>query len=452
MIANGTVVRGILWTVGTHVLSIVTRFGSNVLLSRLLNPEIFGMMLIINTVRQGVELSSDVGFAQNVIQNKRGDEPAFFNTVWVMQMVRGTLLCIILFFCAAPIGRLYAVPASAFELSAMILAVSGFASTSLFLLHRNLQLAKFNLFELALDVVSAVLVVSAAILSPTIEALVAATLVAQAVRTVSSYFLTKHGNRLQFVKAYALEVLTFGRWIFLSSILMFLCASFDRLYLGKVAALSVVGVYGIARTLADMPTFLAARIGYSVIFPVVSSAQAGERTDVRGRLSGIRFKLLLLAAAGVAFGISIADMAVELVYDVRYHDAGWMLAILLFGVWPAVLCSINEYALLGFGKPLYGVIGNGVKLAYYLIALPLAFGQLGILGAAIVIAMSDLGRYVVVAIGQRREQFSFFTQDAVATLIFLMLIAAMSWARSLAGFGSAFDRVPLDWLPRFLGG
>lgn len=452
MTANGTVVRGVIWTVGTYGLSIVVRFGSNILLSRLLNPELLGIMLIINTIRQGVELSSDVGFAQNVIHNKVGDQPAFFNTVWIMQMVRGFLLCAVLFVCAVPIGHLYSVPASAFELSGAILLATGFTSTSLFLLHRNLQLARLNLFDLAQDVMSAALVIAAAIISPTIESLLIATLIATLVRTLTSYVLTNHGNRFQFDKAYALEVLTFGRWIFFSSILMFLCASFDRLYIGKVAPLAVVGVYGIARALSDMPTFLAARIGYSVIFPVVSSTQSTARADVRAQLSTLRFKLLLVAAAGVAFGISIADIAITLVYDARYHDAGWMLPLLLFGVWPAILCSINEYALLGFGKPMYGVIGNGLKLAYYLTALPLAYHHLGMLGAVTTIALSDLGRYAVIGVGQRREQFSFLRQDTVSTVIFLLLIVFLSWIRSIAGFGTAFDNVPFDRLNAMFGG
>lgn len=38
--ANGKVVSGVAWTVGTYAVSVVVRFGSNILLSRLLNPEL----------------------------------------------------------------------------------------------------------------------------------------------------------------------------------------------------------------------------------------------------------------------------------------------------------------------------------------------------------------------------------------------------------------------------
>lgn len=427
-------------------MSVITRFASNVVLSRLLNPEIFGMMLIINTVRQGVELSSDLGFAQNVIQNKAGDRPAFFNTVWIMQMLRGCLLGAIMFFGANFVSQLYSVPASALELSAATLFMAGMTSTSIYLLHRNLQLAKLNLFELVQDILGAALAIIAALLSPTVVSLVLAMLVAQSIRALSSYALTMYRNRFQFDRGHAIEILKFGRWIFLSSILMFLCASFDRLYLGKVASLSALGIYGIARALSDVPTLLAARIGYSVIFPLVSSTQSDPRSDVRARLSGIRFKLLLIAAAAVAFGVSIADIAIAVIYDARYHDAQWMLTLLLIGVWPAVLCALAEYMLLGFGKPIYGVAGNGLKLLFYLIVLPLAHSYFGMLGAIVAIASSELARYLGLGIGQWREQLSFFRQDGFATLIFLTLVVAISWLRWLAGLGTAFDSIPIDMM------
>ncbi|WP_081717628.1 oligosaccharide flippase family protein [Hyphomicrobium nitrativorans] len=451
MTATRKVARGVAWTVGTYTVSIVTRFGSNIILSRLLTPETFGMVMIVNTVRQGIDLSADVGLAQNVIQNKAGDRPEFFNTAWIMQIVRGAFLCVVLLICAAPIGRLYSVPESAFVLSGAILLVAGLASTSLLLLHRRLQLAKLTMFDLAQDVVSAAIIIMAALVSPTINSLMIAVLIAALIRTGTSYFLTNDRNRFAFNKAHAWEILTFGRWIFLSSILMFLCMSFDRLYIGHVAPLAVVGVYAIARTLADMPILLASRIGYSVVFPVVSEAQGHARADTRARLSAIRFKLLVVAAVGIAFGISVADLAVHLVYDARYHEAGWMLPILLFGVWLAILCSINEYAILGFGKPSYAVIANAIKLVYYLIALPLAYLYLGILGATMVVALSDLGRYAILGVAQKREQFSFLTQDAGATLLFLSIILVMSGIRSLAGFGSAFDTIPLNEIAGLFG-
>ena len=436
---------------GTFALSLGFRFGSSVILSRLLSPELFGILLIILTVRQGIELSSDVGFGQNIVQNKLGDNPDFLNTVWVMQIARGVILGTLLFLCATPIATLYAVPAAGLQISAALLFVSGLASTSIFLLHRNLKFTRLNVFDLGLEGIGSLLVIAAAVASPTIESVLMAALAGQLIRSASSYFLTSDANRFHFSAKYAWEILIFGRWIFLLSILTFLSANFDRLFIGKVAPLAIFGIYGIAKALCDLPTSLVFRVGYSVIFPVVSSAKNAERPNVRVQLSAIRFKLLLVAAAGVAFGISISDIAVTLIYDDRYHDAAWMLSLLLFGAWLAILCSINEYAMLGFGKPSYIVISNGIKLAYYMTVLPLAYQKMEVFGAIIAISFSEIGRYVVISIGQRRENFSFLSQDLAATLVFIGLVTALSWARSAAGLGTAFDTVPMEHIGWMFG-
>ncbi len=443
--------RGLSWTVGSFAGTIVIRFGTNVLLTRLLTPELFGALLIVNTVRQGIDLSSDVGFPQNTVQNPAGNTPAFYNTVWIMQIVRGFVLCAVLFFLAEPIARLYGLPAVPFEIAAATFAVSGLTSTSIYLVHRKMEFAKFSLFEFAQDTLSSLLLVAVAFVSPTINALLIGGLVALTIRTISSYFLLPERNRIQFSKQHAVEVLMFGRWIFVSSILAFLCANFDRLYIGKVLPLAIVGIYGIARNLADLPILLMSRVGYQLVFPLISSKAGLPTSEVRAQLSSTRRWLLLAAALIIAAGIAVSDVAVRVVYDSRYQDAAWMLAILLFGVWFSMLCSLNEYALLGRGKPGYIVFGNALKLVLYLVMLPLAFHQIGILGVSVVIALSDSGRYLAIAFGQWREEFSFFRQDAVATLIFLAAVAAVSWLRFQAGFGTAFDNVPLDAVGDWLG-
>lgn len=438
--------RGVVWTTGTYAFSVIIRFGSNVVLARLLSPELFGALLIINTIRQGIELSSDVGLAQNVVQNKAGANAEFYNTAWAMQVVRGIAVGVILFLCAGPIANLYSLPVSAFQISAAILLVAGLASTSIFLLHRNMQLAKLNLFDLAQDGVGAAILITAALISPTVDSLLVAVLLSQIIRSIWSHFLGAERNGIQFSKSHAWEILIFGRWIFLASILSFLCTSFDRLYIGKVAPLAIVGVYGIARTLADIPAMLGARIGYSVVFPAVSVARGLERADIRTRLGSIRFMLLLAAALAIACAITISDLAVKFIYDARYIDASWMLPLLLVGVWLALLCAINEFVMLGVGRPFYNVVGNTVKLIYFLFVLPLAYRAFGILGAVLAIAFSEVGRYCVFAAAQRRERLSFFGQDVSATIVFLGIVFGLSWIRFSMGFGTAFDDVPYKQL------
>ena len=46
---------GAIWTIGGYGIGQVLRFGTNLVLTRLLVPEYFGMMAVVNTLRAGID-------------------------------------------------------------------------------------------------------------------------------------------------------------------------------------------------------------------------------------------------------------------------------------------------------------------------------------------------------------------------------------------------------------
>src|SRR4030095_1397849 len=80
------------WATGTFGLIQLLRFANNVILARLLSPPLFGLMLIVNSIKTGVELISDVGINQNISSNKAGHTPDFYDTAWTMKVLRGVAL------------------------------------------------------------------------------------------------------------------------------------------------------------------------------------------------------------------------------------------------------------------------------------------------------------------------------------------------------------------------
>jgi O-antigen/teichoic acid export membrane protein len=437
------VLRGTAWTVGAYGITTGLRFLSNVILSRLVVPEVFGVMLVINTLRAGIELLSDVGIGQNIVHNPSGENRRFLDTAWTVQALRGALLFAIFYLAAPYLAGLYGLPPEAIELASFTLLILGFCSVSIYLLQRHLRFVRSNLFELSMDVIGIALTIGLAFWSPTIWSLIAAGLIAGLIRVGATYLLPDARVRPDWEPAYARQILSFGKWIYLASMLSFLCASFDKLYLGQAVPLAVLGVYGIARTIADLPVALAGRVGYSIVFPLIAGERELPRDVMRAHLAPIRLKLLLACAAGIGGVAAFADVAVQVVYDDRYHDAAWMLPILLLGAWGSVMCSVNENMLLGLGKPLYGAAANMAKLAYLGIGIAAAWSLTGLVGAILVIALADTGRYLVIAFGQYRERVVFLKQDAAATLLLVAILCAASLLRAEAGFGTTFDGIPL---------
>jgi O-antigen/teichoic acid export membrane protein len=97
------------------------RLGSNLILTRLLFPEAFGLMVVVGIVLFGLTMLSDVGILQAVIQNPRGDDEDFLNTAWTLQIMRGGLLCVLTWCIAYPASLFFDKP----ELFGLLLAAGG---------------------------------------------------------------------------------------------------------------------------------------------------------------------------------------------------------------------------------------------------------------------------------------------------------------------------------------
>jgi len=225
----------------------------------------------------------------------------------------------------------------------------------------------------------------------------------------------------------------------------FLSMNFDRLYLAKRVPFELLGIYGIARSLSELLGMLTARLGGVLVFPLVASASHMGREELRAQLAPIRLKFLMAAALGFSLLAATGDLIIRLLYDERYHAAAWMLPVLVIGTWFAVMTNLNESMLLGLGKPSYSAIGNCVKFGGLLVGLPFGFAAYGILGAVVVVAMSELGRYCPVLVGQRREHFSFAFQDLLGTFVVLGLVGLWELLRLGLELGTSFDQIPAGY-------
>jgi O-antigen/teichoic acid export membrane protein len=438
------ILRGAGWTFGSYVVSFALRFATNVILARLLAPDIFGVLVIVTSIRFGVELTSDFGVNQNIIYSKKGEDPQFYNTAWTMQLMRGVLLFALCLAIAGPVASFYDIPVLTIQISAVAFLFAGASSLSLSLAVKNMELVRRNIFDAVVDFACLVVLVVLATLSPTIWSVIVGGVLGSVIRCVASFWLPSPRHRLLLVRDYALEILSYGKWIFVSSLIFYASSNIDRLYVGKVAPLAVLGIYGIARSISDVPAALAVRLSQFIVFPLISSAQ-GSRADLRRRLAPMRMMLLLAAATALSLAIATGDVVVAIFYDQRYQDAAWMLSVLLLGVWGAIVCSVNEASLLGVGRPAFAAIANGLRLACLALALPVTFSKLGLAGAIGLIALSDLIRYIPILAGQMSERFTFLVQDMVATFVLVALIALWLWLRIEMGWGTPFDGMPITF-------
>ena len=182
-------IRGSVWTILGYGTGQVLRLGSNLILTRLLFPEAFGLMALVNVFMQGLAMFSDVGIGPSIIQNKRGDDPVFLNTAWTIQVVRGVALWIVSCLIAWPVAKLYGQP-MLFQLlpvAGLTALIAGFNSTSLFTCNRNLALGRLTILDFVTQVISISVMCFWAWLFPSVWALVGGGLTGAFIKMILSH-------------------------------------------------------------------------------------------------------------------------------------------------------------------------------------------------------------------------------------------------------------------------
>jgi len=373
------------WNLGALVTSQAFRLGGNLIMARLLMPEMFGIMMIAITVSLVLHMLSDVGLRQNIIQSPRGDDPVFLNTIWTVQIVRGfilfasTLLLAALAWYAQVLNlwsphSTYAAP----ELP-LVLAVTGFSaiivgfqSTKIDLAVRSFQQKKVVLTEFGSQVVGLLVMLGIGYFTRSIWSLVIAGLVQSMVNTLLGHvWFEGPSNRLQWERSALDELVGFGRWILLSSAVGVLAMYGDRVWFGGSMTTGELGVYSIAVLILGAVQLALQKVVGSVALPAFSEA---SRTNDTVRLHALYYRLKLMLDLACLFlcGLFLtgSPLLISILYDERYAQAGNMMAILSLSFFTMRYMLANQvWIALGLTK--YQAMDNIIRVVSLWVLLPL---------------------------------------------------------------------------------
>lgn len=418
------------------ILATLLRFINSVVFSHMFVPEFFGLLALVTTIIVGLNLFSHLGLQDSVVQNPRGDEPEFLNTAWTMQVIRGFGIFLVSCMLAWPSAHFYHVPQMLWLVPLLGLGgvIAGFASPSTLSLARHLGVRQLSNLELMNQLVAFVTTIIWAYFSPTVLALAGGRLIAELTRTIHSYSMMRE-LRPRFVldPTVIREIVKFGKWILVGTIFNYLALQSDRLILGKLVALNVLALYGIAYNISDLPRQVILQFCSKVGFPFIAKFMEKSREEYTAVLLKYRAPVLLAGAVLLTGVICTGDVFIKLVFPKSYQGATWMVAILAAGLWHTLLYSTLSPAIMALQKSSYNAIAYAAYCVSLFIMLPLGFHYYGIVGATIGVAASDFPVYIIYVFGARRERIYVGRQDAWVTCAFVAILAAGLALRHLTG-------------------
>lgn len=419
--------RGSFWTVFGYGGSQAIRLGSNLVLTRLLFPEAFGLMALVAVFLTGIMMLSDVGIGASVMQNERGDEPAFLDTIWSIQIIRGAILWLCTGALALPVAHAYGEPELALLLPAAGLGIiiAGFNPTRIETGYRHMVIGRVVAVDLVSQVIGLAAMIACAYLYRSVWSLVIGGLVGGLAKLVLAHlFIAGRSDRFGLDGTAVRDIVRFGIWILPSSICGFLIAQSDKLVLGRHLPLDIFGIYNIAYFLGSFPMLLAAAIVGRILLPVYRNMR--ERGSAANVLR-MRYAFtggILLAQASLIF---IGPVLIEILYDPRYALASSIIVLIAASQLPIIIGMTYDQAALAAGDSRNFFFLIAARVTVQLLMLVSGTWYAGLLGALLgLLAAHTLNHVLTIQIARRHNVW-----DPVHDLIFALvaaLVLAAGWA------------------------
>ena len=388
-------IRGAMWVVGADSMNKALRFGGNLALTRLLTIEVFGLMQLVSSILALTRLFSDVGLKANIVQNEAADDPKFLNTAWTIQVLRGMLLFVAAAIAGAPMSIVYGQPVLKWLVAAAALnmLIGGFSSTNHLTLSRHMRFGLIQVPSIVRQVISLSVMIALAWWYRSVWALVVGTLVGTIVNTILTHvMLPGIRNRFHWDREHARAIWRFGRWIFLSTALVGVTLTSDRLLLGYFTRghLGLLGVYGQALFISGAIREVFQRISHNILFPAFSRIAREKPEWLSTVLYRARFWLDAALLVGVGALMILGFDLIRLLYPVQFWESGWMLQILCLRVGCHCVANMCEQSLVALGYSRYGALRSFVVMVWMVGGVPLGWYLAGIAGVVWAVALSQV--------------------------------------------------------------
>jgi O-antigen/teichoic acid export membrane protein len=394
--------RAALWLLGSNLTSQALRLASNLLLARWLAPEAFGLIAAVNTLYFGLVMFSDLGIWQSIVRSARGNDPRMLGTAWSVQLLRAVVLALAVLGLALAAhgaaatgqvvaGTVYADPRLPWMIAAFALCalVQGGESMQLACAQRDLRGKELARLELLTQGVAMAVTLALVWATRSPMALVAGALAAAVARTALSHAsLPGAAVRPCWDRSCLGELIGFGKWTFVSSIVGFVAAHGEKLLLGALLATASFGVFSIASLLVAALAGVFSSLNGHVVFARLSEAARNSQAD----LAQVYLRVQRLADIGLGLAAGLLMVAgqwiVVALYDARYQGAGWMLQWLALGL-VALRHQVVEQLMFALGRPQTVTTNNLLRVAALAVLVPSGHALAGEPGAIAAVVLSQ---------------------------------------------------------------
>ncbi|MBX3058701.1 MAG: lipopolysaccharide biosynthesis protein [Anaerolineae bacterium] len=369
---------------GVQMVSIKLIFlARTIILARLLAPEDFGLLAISLVAVEFLMVITNIGMVPALVQHPESEE-AHYNAAWTAGMVRALFVTTAVFLSAPLIANLFHEPRAVplIQAAALRPTLESAASIKMAQLTRNLDFRALTLARLPDALVNTVLSI---ILAPLLGvwALIIGSLAGPLVYTGMSYWLAPHRPRFTFDWAAIRPLIRFGRWIFLTGIIVMAGRAAMQMIISRQLGVTELGLYFLAAKLAFLPAEVSSEVINSVAFPLYATLQDNLHQLARA------FRAILVAMLALILPVCVLLFAltpslVTYVLGPKWNDTVELIRVLLLVNIVGLLGTTIVPILNGTGRPYRVAVIECLQSGLLLLLTGPLVARFGVMGAALV--------------------------------------------------------------------
>ena len=369
----------------------IIRFASNLVLTRLLFPEAFGLMAAAMLSMTLVQTFSDTGVKTALIQHPKGDTPAFIDTSFLIALGRSVILFVVLILSINTIANFY----DQIELIPILWVMSlaflaeGFLNPALPLLIKKLRIENQVIYSVGTQLAGFLTTLILVFSLRSVLALALGYVLTSAYRVFGSYLVIAYRPRFKWNREAGTALLHFGKYIILNTMIGWAVFNADRMAIGKPLGMEQLGYYNIALFIGVFISDVLVQVFSQSYFPAVSSI-SHQLAKVQAVFEKANSTIIALVAPFIMLLVLFSSEVIEILYDPRYALAGTALFWISLRSLIQVVNNIQSGTLLALGRPALVTVANGIGLAFLAVALPYFTTNFGLTGSGLAVVLSSL--------------------------------------------------------------
>jgi len=376
--------RGSLWLGlaggGEHGLRLIR----NMILTRILAPEAFGLMAIILAINTAFESFTEIGIKQAIIQNPKGRDSEYLNGAWWLSFGRALVLYAVAFFSAPWIADFYGNQELVLLMRVAFLGIllKGAMSSQAYVAVKDMRFAHWTAINHGGGVIGIVTAVGLAFILQNVWALVIGFTVESAAKFLLSYVICHFRPGFAFKKNHLQALFQYARGMFGLPILVFIFTRADIFVIGKLCSKYDLGLYSMAVALAWAPLQLIGAIFNEIAMPAFSEMQ--EEKDYMSASIMKAIAVMALGGMPILFFVSLFGKDVlAIIYGYEYAAVSIPFAIIFCSELIRTISLPFASLFLAVGHPEMHRYFTGVRALLILILIYPAVKYFGFTGAAV---------------------------------------------------------------------